>query len=108
MDIKGLKAKFSVKNNSSEPGQAVPMLFLTFPESIGEYPKHIFKGFEKVNINPWETKSVTIEVDDHALSYFNVEKNSYTRVDNGIIKVCIAENADPSKDEFCEEIDAKY
>ena len=108
MDKNGLKAKFNVKNSSSEPGQAVPMLFLTFPENIGEYPNHIFKGFEKVSINPDESKSVTIEVDEHALSYFNVEKNSYTRVDNGIIKVCIAENGDPSQVKLSKEIEAKY
>ena len=38
----------------------------------------------------------------------NVEKNSYTRVDNGIIKVCIAENGDPSQVKLTKEIEAKY
>ena len=102
-----LKATFEVKNDSNEPGQAVPMMFLTFPDSIGEYPKHIFKGFEKVNIEAGKSKKVTIEADNHALSYFNVEKNDYTRVDNGIIKVCIAENADPSQVKLTKEINAQ-
>ena len=72
MDKNGLNASFKINNNSTEIGQAVPMMFLTFPESIGEYPNHIFKGFEKVEIKPGETKNVNIKVDKHALSYFNV------------------------------------
>ena len=47
MDKNGLNASFKINNNSTEIGQAVPMMFLSFPESIGEYPNHIFKGFKK-------------------------------------------------------------
>ena len=108
LDKNGLKATFSVKNNSSEKGKVVPMMFLTFPDNIGEYPKHIFKGFEKVKLKPDESKKITIEADNHALSYFNIEKNDYTRVDNGIIKVCIAENADPSQVLLSQEINAQF
>ena len=85
----GLNATFNIINNSNEKGQAVPMMFLTFPDNIGEYPKHIFKGFEKVEIEEGKKASVTIKADNHALSYFNVEKNNYVRVNNGKIKVCI-------------------
>ena len=108
MDESGLTANFKIKNNSTEDGQAVPMMFLTFPESIGEYPKHIFKGFEKIEIKSGETKSVSIKADEHALSYFNVEKNNYIRVNQGKIKVCIAENGDPSQVLLTQEIEAKY
>ena len=83
------------------------MLFLTFLENVGEYPNHIFKGFEKINLNPGKSKSVTIEVNDHALSYFNVDKNSYIRVNNGIIKFFFAENGDLSQVKLTKEIVAK-
>ena len=84
------------------------MMFLTFPDNIGDYPKYIFKGFEKVEIKPGEIKKVTIIADDHALSYFNEKQNKYIRVDNGIIKIDIAENGDPSQNKLHSEIDAKY
>ena len=71
-------------------GQTYLCFFLAFPENIGEYPNHIFKEFEKIDLNPGESKYVTIEVDDHALFYFNVEKNSHSRVNNDIIKAFIA------------------
>ncbi len=108
MSSEGLTAKFVVKNVGTVTGSAVPMMFLTFPESIGDYPKYIFKGFEKVELEPGETKNVSIEADDHALSYFNVEANKYVRVNDGTIEVSIAENGDPSQAILTAEIDSKY
>lgn len=104
----GLFATFNIKNNSTRTGQAVPMMFLTFPSDIGDYPKHIFKGFEKVEILPNEVKTVTISADDHALSYFNENKNDYVRINNGIIKVSIAENGDPKQALLNKEIEASF
>lgn len=104
----GLFATFNIKNNSTRTGQAVPMMFLTFPSDIGDYPKHIFKGFEKIEILPNETKSVTISADDHALSYFNENKNDYIRINSGIIKVAIAENGDPKQVLLNKEIEASF
>ena len=108
MSSEGLTAEFVVKNVGTVTGSAVPMMFLTFPESIGDYPKYIFKGFEKVELEPGETKKVSIEADDHALSYFNVEANKYVRVNDGTIEVSIAENGDPSQAILTAEIDSKY
>ena len=104
----GLTAEFTLKNVGSVLGSAVPMMFLTFPDSIGDYPKYIFKGFEKLELKPGETKNVVIKADEHALSYFNVEKKKYVRVESGIIKVYIGENGDPSQCKLMAEINSKY
>jgi beta-glucosidase len=98
MKKEGLICEFKIKNTGSFKGKAVPMLFLSFPDSIGDYPKYIFKGYEKVDLKPLEEKEVKIIVDDHALSYFNVEKNDYVRINDGKIKVYIAENGDPNEE----------
>ena len=108
MNREGLTAEFSVKNTGSVTGSAVPMMFLSFPDSIGDYPKYIFKGFEKVEIEPSETKNVKILADDYALSYFNVSANKYVRVNDGTIEVSIAENGDPSQAILTGRIDSKY
>ena len=108
IDKEGLTVKFTVKNTGIVSGSAVPMLFVTFPDYIGDYPKYIFKGFEKIKLNPGEIKDVIIKADDHALSYFNVEENKYVRVDKGKIKVYIGENGDPLQAKFMAEIDCKY
>ena len=108
MNKKGLTANFIIINTGNVTGKAVPMMFLTFPEDIGEYPPYIFKGFEKVEIKPKEKKNVNIIADDHALSYFNPEKNDYIRVKKGIIKIYISDNGDPSQPKLSGEIDASY
>ena len=108
MNEEGLFAEFNVKNEGSVSGSAVPMMFLSFPDSIGDYPKYIFKGFEKVELEPGETKNVIIKADAHALSYFSVKDNKYVRVNDGTIEVSIAENGDPSQAKLSDKIDSKY
>ena len=108
MNETGLLATFNVENVGSYSGSAVPMMFLTFPSDIGDYPEYIFKGFEKVEISVGETKTVEILADEHALSYFNVDKNKYVRVDSGNIKVYIAENGDKNSYKLYDEISAEY
>ena len=108
MKEEGLIAEFTVKNVGKVSGSAVPMMFLTFPDSIGDYPKYIFKGFNKIELQPGESKNVNIKADEHALSYFNVEQNKYVRVDNGPIKVYIAENGDDEQFKLMAEIDSHF
>ena len=108
MDINGLTAKFKIKNTGLITGKAVSMMFLTFPDNIGDYPPYILKGFEKIEIKSGQTEIIKIIADEHALSYFSIEKNKYIRVNNGIIKVAISDNGDPSQAKLSDEIDAKY
>ena len=108
MEEKGLTAEIKIKNTGDVEGKAVAMMFLTFPESIGDYPKYIFKGFEKIEIHPSQTKTLKILADDHSLSYFNVEKNKYVRIKEGKIKVYIRDNGDPSQAKISAEINANY
>jgi beta-glucosidase len=95
---KKLTATFKVKNTGSVDGDAVPMLFLKFPDSVasdsqnGEYPSKLFKGFEKVFVKAGETNSVTITVDEHALSYYSVSKSAFV-LPSGTYKVYIGHNA---------------
>jgi beta-glucosidase len=108
MKEEGLFAEFDVKNEGNVTGSAVPMMFLTFPENIGDYPKYIFKGFEKIKLKPGEIKNVVIRADPHALSYFDVKQNRYVRVTNGKIKIYIGENGDPQQAKLMAEVDSKF
>ena len=96
MDVNGLKTKFTVKNTGSVDGDAVPMLFLKFPDGIfakDEYPEKLFKGFDKVFVKAGGTKEVTITVDDHALSYYDVGLKKFVRPDKGKYEVYIGSDA---------------
>jgi beta-glucosidase len=79
-----LVAKFNVENKGKVDGDAVPMLFLKFPDSVQEkaehqdgYPTKLFKGFDKVFVKKGEKKEVTINVDKHSLSYYDVNKKEF-------------------------------
>ena len=98
---KQIVATFNVENTGTIDGDAVPMLFLHFPDSInsdcdgGEYPNKLFKGFEKVFVKAKEKISVTITVDEHALSYYSASKSDFVRP-SGTFKVYIGKDASDS------------
>ncbi len=98
---KQLVATFSVKNKGTIDGDAVPMLFLHFPDTIksdcdgGDYPNKLFKGFEKVLVKAGQTNTVKITVDEHALSYYSVSLKAFVRP-SGTFTVYIGKDASDS------------
>ena len=110
MTKEGLKIKFSMKNVGAMEGEAVPMVFLKFPDDIeaqDEYPDKLFKGFDKKWIKPNEAVEFEILVDDHALSYFNVFSQKFERPKNGSYTVYVGFNA-KNYNELSIEVEAKY
>ena len=49
MSESGLSVKFTVKNTGSYKASVVPMVFLTFPEEVKNYPVRFLKVFKKKN-----------------------------------------------------------
>ena len=110
MTKEGLKIKFSMKNVGAMEGEAVPMVFLKFPNDIeaqDEYPDKLFKGFDKKWIKPNEAVEFEILVDDHALSYFNVLSQKFERPKNGSYTVYVGFDA-KNYNELSIEVEAKY
>jgi len=110
MTKEGLKIKFSMKNVGAMEGEAVPMVFLKFPNDIeaqDEYPDKLFKGFDKKWIKPNEAVEFEILVDDHALSYFNVFSQKFERPKNGSYTVYVGFDA-KNYNELSIEVEAKY
>jgi beta-glucosidase len=110
MTKEGLKIKFDMKNVGDVEGEAVPMVFLKFPDDIEAqdgYPDKLFKGFDKKLIKPGESKEFEILVDDHALSYFNAFSQKFDRPNNGVYTVFVGFDA-KDYNELSIEVDAKY
>jgi len=93
MEDDGLYVYVNVENTGKVAGAAVPMVFLTFPESVKDYPIRLFKGFDKVWLEPGESKEVTIFIDDHSLSYYDVEKKEYIRPEDGEFTIHVGSHA---------------
>ena len=96
MTKEGLNISFSVKNIGEIEGESVPMVFLKFPEGVeceNGYPDKLFKGFDKKRIKPNESIRFDIFVDKHALSYYNVNKKSFVRPEQGKYEVFLGFDA---------------
>ncbi|ORX77166.1 beta-glucosidase [Anaeromyces robustus] len=93
MEEDGLHVTVSVTNTGDVAGAAVPMIFLSFPESVKDYPIRLFKGFDKIMLEPGETKEVEILVDNHALSYYDVESEQFVKPEEGQFTVYAGANA---------------
>jgi len=110
MTKEGLKIKFCMKNVGDIEGETVPMVFLKFPEDIKTqegYPDKLCKGFDKKMIKPGENVEFEILVDDHALSYFNVNEHKFVRPTEGKYIVYVGFNAE-EYGILSKEVDAKY
>ena len=110
MSKEGLKVTFSVKNTGDMDGDTVPMVFLKFPDNIvteDGYPDKLFKGFDKKLVKKGETVKFEIIVDDHALSYYNLDIKDYVRPTEGKYIVYVGFDAKNYK-VLEKDIDAKY
>lgn len=65
--------KTSVTNTGSVAGATVPQLYLSLPQVEGEdtTPVKVLRGFDKVHLEPGETKSVTFPLARRDISYWN-------------------------------------
>jgi beta-glucosidase len=75
-DYSGLKVAFptvnvNVRNSGTRAGAEVAQLYLQPPPSPVDRPVKELKGFERVMLQPGETKTVTFTLDKAAMSYYD-------------------------------------
>ncbi|MBP5566004.1 MAG: glycoside hydrolase family 3 C-terminal domain-containing protein [Bacteroidales bacterium] len=75
--IRGRKLSVSVKNNGPVAGAEVVQLYISDTEASVERPAKELKGFKKVFLQPGESKTVTFEIPDSALSFFDAEQHKW-------------------------------
>jgi beta-glucosidase len=73
---KNPRVTFTVTNTGNRAGAEVAEVYASLPAAAAEPPKRLV-GFSKVQLNPGESKEVSVEVDPKFLSIFNVEKNGW-------------------------------
>ncbi len=72
----GLSLKFAVQNSGKIAGEEVAQVYVTFPQEAGEPAKRLV-GWEKVALQPGQTKTVSIQVDPLYLSVFDVAADKW-------------------------------
>jgi beta-glucosidase len=92
-DLKVL-VTFRVTNTGARPGFAVPQIYLGYPDiTEGNEPPLELKGFQKVTLQPGETKLVHVALDKRAFSYWSVAAGSW-KLANGSFKIALGSSSE--------------
>jgi beta-glucosidase len=68
-----------VTNTGERAGAEIVQVYVSLPASAGEPPKRLV-AWDKIQLGPGETKAVTLRLDPHYLSIFNVDKDDWELV----------------------------
>jgi beta-glucosidase len=70
------KVTFQVKNTGKRAGMEVAQIYVTLPAATGEPPRRLV-AWDKIQLAPGETKTVSLTIDPFHLSIFNVDKDAW-------------------------------
>ncbi len=82
----------SVKNTGNLAGKEVVQLYVSPSKGVIIRPIKELKGFEKIDLNPNEIKTVSFSLDRRAFSYWNMDTNDWG-VETGDYSIIIGKNA---------------
>ena len=83
----GVTVSFSVKNTGKRAGTEIAQVYTSLPAGTGEPPKRLI-GWDRVELAPGQSKTVTVEVEPLFLSVFNEQKDGWQLV-GGDYKVMV-------------------
>ena len=67
----------SVKNTGARAGDEVVQVYLAPPQSNAPRPRLMLRGFQRVSLQPGESKQVTVIVPDEKLSFWSIEAKRF-------------------------------
>ncbi|MDE3198980.1 MAG: glycoside hydrolase family 3 C-terminal domain-containing protein [Acidobacteriota bacterium] len=73
----GATVDVAVRNTGKRAGSEVVQVYVAFPKGVGEPPKQL-KGFEKVSLQPGESRTVHITLDSGAFKYWDEKSHAWT------------------------------
>ncbi|MBQ9912936.1 MAG: glycoside hydrolase family 3 C-terminal domain-containing protein [Clostridia bacterium] len=97
--IKGgekLSVSFKLKNTGDRAGAEVAQVYVCPPESKIYKADRELKGFTKVFLEKGEEKKVTVELDERAFAYYNVNINDW-HTESGAYKIIVAASSRDSR-----------
>lgn len=89
---KGTKVSFRVTNTGKTPGAEVPQLYLARAQGDVPRPVRELKGFEKVMLQPGESKTVSVLLDYRSFAYYNTAEEGWA-VEGGEYRVQVGSSS---------------
>lgn len=90
---KSVKVSFDVSNIGSRAGATVPQIYVSDKCPKVKKAAKELRAFEKIYLEPGETREVTLILEKDAFSYFSEETHRFC-VDNSSYMILLAKNAD--------------
>jgi beta-glucosidase len=84
---------FNVTNTGNVAGAEVAQLYVSDPSATVKRPERELKGFEKVRLDPGETKRVTLTLDARAFSYWDELAHKWT-IDGGKFVIRVGDSSE--------------
>lgn len=75
---KEVTVSFRVTNTGPREGKEITQLYIRDTESKEQRPLKELKGFDKIELKPGETKTVTLQLNKEHFQYFSKKKNEWT------------------------------
>lgn len=72
-----LKVSVDVTNTGNKAGKEIVQLYISSPKKSIPRPSHELRGFEKVSLEPGETKTITFTLNRRAFAYWDIEKHNW-------------------------------
>ena len=72
-----VKLYVKVKNTGSVAGKEVAQLYVRDVQAAAQRPPQELKGFAKVALQPGEEKTVTFEINERALAYYDPDRKAW-------------------------------
>ncbi len=96
LEITPKGVKFKLTNTGKVKGKEVPQLYIGLNNSKVFRAKKELKGFTKVELNPGETKEITLNFDEYSFRFFNVKDNKF-EIEKGIYSIYVGSNVEDIK-----------
>ncbi|KAJ8106190.1 hypothetical protein ONZ43_g7148 [Nemania bipapillata] len=89
-----VEVSVDITNTGSTQGQAVPQLYLSYPNSATvDFPIKVLRGFDKLLLEKGETRTVTFNLTRRDLSYWDVTAQNWVMVVEGEYKFMVGRSS---------------
>jgi beta-glucosidase len=83
-----ISVSVDVRNAGEQDGDEVVQIYVRKPEGVANRPDKELRGFQRVNIRPHESKTVTFELPAQKLSRWSEKKNAFV-IDPGLHEILV-------------------
>jgi len=87
-----ITVSFDVANTGHRAGAEVAQVYVSDPSATVPRPERELKGFERVMLNPGESRHITVRLNRRSLAYWDVESHGW-KVDPGKFVVRVGDSA---------------